>query len=85
LVNIDRNSLVAILSSESEAAQRLVNSARQRTASPRAKRREAVQRAARIERILSLFQHGDVAREMSEHNVMLCKSLEDKLRVRGQS
>jgi hypothetical protein len=33
LVNIDRNSLVAILSSESEAAQRLVNSARQRTAS----------------------------------------------------
>jgi len=37
LVNIDRNSLIAILSSESEAAQRLVNSARQRTTSERAK------------------------------------------------
>jgi hypothetical protein len=64
LVNIDRNSLVAILTSEAEAAQRLVNLARQRTASQRAKRSEAVERAARIERILSFFQHGDVAPEM---------------------
>jgi hypothetical protein len=31
LINIDLESLVAILSSESEAAHRLVNSARQRT------------------------------------------------------
>jgi hypothetical protein len=85
LVNIDRNSLVAILSSESEAAQRLVNSARQRTASQRAKRHEAVQRAARIDRILSFFQNGDVVPEISEHDVMLCKSLEDRLRVRGDS
>ncbi len=85
LVNIDRNSLVAILSSESEAAQRLVKSARQRTASQRAKRHEAVQRAARIERILSFFQHGDVAPEMPEGDVTLCKSLEDRLRVRGHS
>ena len=85
LVNIDRTSLITILSSEAETARRLVNSARQRTASQRAKRHEAVQRAARIERILSFFQHGDVAREMSERDVMLCKSLEDKLCVRGQS
>jgi hypothetical protein len=40
LVNVDRHSLVAILASEAEAAQRSVNSARQRTASQRAKRRE---------------------------------------------
>src|SRR5437660_1347159 len=45
LVNIDRNSLIAILSSEAEVAQRSVDSARQRTASQRAKRDEAVQRA----------------------------------------
>jgi hypothetical protein len=51
LINIDRNSLVAILTSEADAARRSVNSARQRTASQRAKRHEAVQRAARIERI----------------------------------
>jgi hypothetical protein len=83
LVNIDRNSLIAILTSEVEAARRVANSARQRTASQRAKRHEAVQRAAQIERILSFFQHGDVAPEMSERDVTLCKSLEDRLRVRG--
>ena len=85
LVNIDRNSFIAILSSESEAAQRLVNSARQRTTSERAKRDEVIQRATRIGRNLSFFQHGEVAPEMSERDVMLCKSLEARLRVRGQS
>jgi regulator of extracellular matrix RemA (YlzA/DUF370 family) len=85
LVNIDRNSLVAILSSESEAAQRLVNSARQRTASQRAKRHEAVQRAAQIDRILSFFQNGSIAPEMSEHDVALCQALEGRLRVRDGS
>ena len=85
LVNIDRNSLVAILSSESEAAQRLVNSARQRTASRRAKRHDAVQRTARIERMMSFFQHGDVAPDMSEGDIELCKSVEQKLRAPGHS
>jgi hypothetical protein len=85
LVNVDRNSLIAILTSEAEAARQLVNSARQRTASQRAKRHEAVERAARIDRILSFFQHGDVAPEMSERDVTLCKSLEDRLQVRGHS
>jgi hypothetical protein len=85
LVNIDRNSLIEILSSESEAAQQLVNSARQRTASQRAKRHHAVQRAARIDRILSFFQDGGIAPEMSERDVTLCKSLEARLRVRGDS
>ena len=61
LVNIDRHSLVAILTSEAEAAQRSANSARQRTASQRAKRREAVEHLARVDRILSFFQHGDIA------------------------
>ncbi len=82
LVNIDRTSLIAILSSEAKAAQQLVKSARQRTASQRAKRHEAMERAARIERILSFFKHSDVAPEMPEADVMLCKSLEDRLRVR---
>jgi len=52
LVNVDRANLVAILSAEAEAAL----SARQSMASQRAKRHEAVQRAARIDRILSFFQ-----------------------------
>jgi hypothetical protein len=84
MVNVDRASLVAILSAEAEAAQRLVNSARQRTASQRAKRNEAMKRAARIEQILSFFKHGDMGPEMPQADVMLCKSLEDRLRVRGQ-
>ena len=82
LVNIDRTSLIAILSSEAKAAQQLVKSARQRTASQRAKRHEAMERAARIERILSFFKHSDVAPEMPEADDMLCKSFEDRLRVR---
>jgi hypothetical protein len=85
LANIDCNSLVAILVSESEAAQRLVDAARQRTASQRAKRQDAVQRAARIDRILSFFQNGGIAPEMSEHDVALCQALEDRLRVRDDS
>ena len=85
LVNIDRNGLIAILTSEVEAVRRLANSARQRTASQRAKRHEAVERAARIDRILWFFQHGEVAPEMSESDVMLCKSLQARLRGRGHS
>jgi len=41
LVNIDRNSLVAILSSEVATDRQVVNSAKQRTASQRARRRIA--------------------------------------------
>ena len=80
LVNIDRNSLVTILASEVEAAQRSVNSARQRTASQRAKRRGAEDHLARVERILCYFQHGDIATDMPERDVELCKSIEQKLR-----
>ena len=52
LVNIDRDSLVAILSSEAEAAERLANSIRTRTSTQRLKRQQAVELAARINRIL---------------------------------
>jgi hypothetical protein len=83
LVNIDRNSLVAILSSEVAAARQVVNCARQRTASQRAKRQRAEQRAARIERILSFFQRGNIAAGMSRHDIELCKSVEQKLTARA--
>lgn len=55
LVNIDRDSLVAILSSEAEAAERLANSIRTRTSTQRLKRQQAVERAARIKRVLLFF------------------------------
>ena len=66
LVNIDRNSLIAILSSEAEATRQSVNAARQRTASQRSKRHQAEQRAARLDRILSFFQRGDIAPDMTK-------------------
>jgi hypothetical protein len=81
LVNIDRKSLIAILSSEADAARQLVNAARQRTASQRAKRRDAEQRAARLDRILSFFQHGDIAPDMSQRDTKLCKIVAQKLRA----
>jgi hypothetical protein len=84
LVNVDRASLVAILSAEAQAAQRLVNSARQRTPSQRAKRNDATKLAAQIEQILSFFVHGNIGPEMPEADVMLCKSLEERLRARGR-
>ena len=85
LVNIDRHSLIAVLSAEAEAAKRLATSARQRTSSQRAKRREATERAARIERILSFLQHGEIPPNMSNGDLILCKSLDNKLRLRGQA
>src|SRR5258708_40152182 len=84
LVNIDRNSLLAILFSEAEAARQLVNTARQRTASQRAKRRDAEQRAARVERMLLFFQHGDIVPGMSPRDVKLCKTVEQRLLAWGQ-
>ena len=83
LVNIDRNSLIAILSSEAEAARQFVNAARQRTASQRAKRHEAEQRAARIDRILSFFQQGDIAPDMSEGDIEPYKSVGQKAACAG--
>ena len=83
LVNIDRDSLVAILSSEAEAAERLANSIRTRTSTQRLKRQQAVELAARINRILLFFQHDETEPYMSDTDLALCKSLERKLIIRG--
>jgi hypothetical protein len=60
LVNIDRASLIAVLSAEAKAAEPLVISARQRTTSQRAKWQAAQQHAARVERILAFFHEAPV-------------------------
>jgi hypothetical protein len=83
LVNVDRDSLVAILSSEAEAAERLANSIRTRTATQRLKRQQAVDLAARIKRILLFFQQREAGRPMSDVDLALCKSLERRLVARG--
>ena len=83
LVNIDRDSLIAILSSEAEAAKRLVKSMPRRTRSQNARRSEVIDRAARVNRILLFVRHGEKDPEMSESDLALCKSIEEKLRARG--
>ena len=84
LVNLNRDSLVAILSSEAEAAKRLANSIRTRTSTQRLKRQQVIERAARINRILRFFRHDETGPEMSEADLALCKSLERKLVARQQ-
>ena len=83
LVNIDRDSLVAILSSEAETSERLANSIRTRTSTQRLKRQQAVELAARINRILLFFRHDETGSHMSDADLALCKSLERKLIIRG--
>ena len=84
LVNIDREGLIAILSSEAEGAERLAEHGRSRTPSQRAKKREAVERVARIKRMLLFMQHGETAPGMSDADLNLCKSLQERLRGRAQ-
>jgi hypothetical protein len=71
LVKIDRDSLVAILSSEAEAAERFTNSIRTRTSTQRLKRQQAVELAARINRILRFFQHDETGPYISDTDLAL--------------
>ena len=66
LVNIDRNSLIALLSSESEAAKRVAQSVCHRTAFQRAKRQEAAERTARIDQILPFLRDEKIPAELTK-------------------
>jgi hypothetical protein len=83
LVDLDRTSLIAFLSDEAEVAQRvvLIGSRRQRTAS--AKHREAMDYLDRVNRILIFFRDGKITPGMSEHELSLCESFQEKMQVRG--
>jgi len=85
VADLDRTSLIAALAEEAEAAQLLVRSARQGTASQCAKHREAMDYVYRTNRILSFFWDGHIAPGMSEHERSLCRSFEEKMPVRGTS
>jgi len=82
LVNIDRNSLIAILSSEAEDAERLARSIRPRSASQRRRQFEATERAARLARILSFVRDGHIPPDMTEDDIRICRSLEQMLQER---
>jgi hypothetical protein len=83
LVNIDRKSLIAILMSEAEKAEHQVQFSRHRTGAQREKHRAVIELLARIRQILSFLQDGQTAPEMIDSDIVLCKSLEEKLRAKG--
>jgi hypothetical protein len=82
-VNIDRASLVAILTSEAAAADRLAASVRKRAMVSRQRRSAAIDRAARVNRLLSFFRDGETSPDMSESDLAACKALEQRLRGRA--
>jgi hypothetical protein len=79
-VNIDRTNLVAMLISEAAAADRLAASARKRAMASRQRRSAAIDRAARVNRLLSFFRDGETSPDMSEAILRLAKALEQRLR-----
>jgi hypothetical protein len=79
-VNIDRASLVAILTSEAAAANRLAVSVRKRAMISRQRRSATIERAARVNRLLSFFRDGETSPDMSEGDLAACKALEQGLR-----
>ena len=83
LVNVDRNSLIAILMSEAEKAEQQIRFSRHRTSAQREKHRAAKELLARIRQILSFFQDGRIAPDMIDSDIALCKSFEKKLRAKG--
>jgi hypothetical protein len=79
-VNVDRASLLAILSSEATAADRLATSIRKRAMVSRQRRSATIERAARVNRLLSFFRDGETSPDMSEAILRLAKALEQRLR-----
>jgi len=81
LVNIDRESLIAILSSEAEAAARLANSIPGRTRAQLQRRKKAVAHCARIDDVLRFLQHNEIGSNMSEGDLAVCNALQKRLRT----
>jgi hypothetical protein len=82
-VNIDRASLVAILTSEATAADRLAAAVRKRAMVSPNRRSATLERAARVNRLLSFFRDGETSPNMSESDLAACKALEQRLRGRA--
>ncbi len=81
VAGLDRTGVIAVLSGQAEAVQQSV----QRFASQPAKLREAKDRVDWVNRILLFFRDGNIAPGMTEHELSLCRSFEEKMPVRGPS
>ena len=78
LVDVDRDTLISVLSMEVQTAAKLAMSGHQRTAWQRAKRRSTVEHAARLAHILAYFRDGETPQGMSEDDRRLCAVLAKK-------
>jgi hypothetical protein len=78
LVDVDRNMLISVLSMEVQTATKIAMSGHQRTAWQRAKRQDAVERAARLAHILAYFRDGETPPGMSEEDRELCARIAEK-------
>ena len=83
LVNVNRKSLIAILMSEAEKAEHQARFSRHHTGTQREKHRAVIELLARIRQVLSFLRDGQIAPEMIDSDIALCKSLEEKLRAKG--
>ena len=54
-----------------------------RSVEGREKHRAVIELLARIRHILSFLQDGQIASDMIDNDIALCKSLEEKLRAKG--
>src|SRR5947199_222398 len=81
LVNVDRDSLIAILSSEAEAAERLAHSMRTRTSPQRLKRERAGEHALDQRRSLQIVPTDPDKRSAEPHAPPLSLTLPTMLTV----
>ena len=79
LVNIDREQLLAILGSEWAVAERAVANARQRTSMQHARRVQAPEHLARLERVNAFFRDKTISPDFAESDPKICQALEIKL------
>jgi hypothetical protein len=78
LTNVTRDQLLAILRAEAEAAEQTAKSSLSRTAKQRSRQREAIERPARLEHMISYFK-GAAPQEMPAGDLTICRALEQRL------
>jgi len=78
LTNATRDQLIAILQAEATAAEQLMRSDGGRTPKQRARHREALERHARLQNMISYFE-GSPSEQFSEAELATCHRLEQRL------
>jgi len=78
LTNVTRDQLIAILQAEASAAQQLMRSNGGRTPKQRARHREALERHASLQNMISYFE-GSPSEQISKAELATCHGVEQRL------